>query len=78
MEERSLGPRCAGWCINSDYDYRLDVMTLTPAEERIRQTLTSQEAKVIMLMRDLPYQTIIVKMEHRKVIHKERIESIKD
>jgi len=53
-------------------------MTLTPAEERIRQTLTSQEAKVIMLMRDLPYQTIIVKMEHRKVIHKERIESIKD
>jgi hypothetical protein len=46
--------------------------------ERVKQTLTMQEAKVIILMRDLPYQTITIKMENGKVIHKERIESIKD
>jgi len=53
-------------------------MTLTPAEERIRQTLTSQEAKVIMVMREFPYQTITVKMENGKVIHKEQARSRKD
>ena len=46
--------------------------------EKVRQTLNIQEAKVITLMRDLPYQTITIKMENGKVIHKERIESIKD
>ena len=46
--------------------------------EKIRQTLNMQEARVIMLMRELPYQTIIIKMEDGKVIHKERHESIKD
>ena len=46
--------------------------------EKIRQTLNMQEARVVMLMRDLPYQTITIKMENGKVIHKERIESIKD
>lgn len=46
--------------------------------EKVRQTLSIQEARVIILMRDLPYQTITIKMENGKVIHKERIESIKD
>ena len=46
--------------------------------EKIRQTLNIQEARVIILMRDLPYQTITIKMENGKVIHKERIQSIKD
>ena len=53
-------------------------MTLTSEEERIRQTLTSQEAKVIMLMRDISYGTIEVIMEDGKVVHKRRIESVKD
>lgn len=46
--------------------------------ERVRQTLNIQEAKVIMLMREVPYGTVIVKMEGGKVVHKERRESIKD
>lgn len=46
--------------------------------EHIRQTLKPQEAKVIMLMREKPYQTVIVKMENGKVVHKERTESFKD
>ena len=46
--------------------------------EKIRQTLSVQEAKVIILMRDQPYQTITIKMENGKVIHKEQMKSIKD
>ena len=41
-------------------------------------TLSVQEAKVIILMRDQPYQTITIKMENGKVIHKEQMKSIKD
>lgn len=40
--------------------------------------LKPQELKVILLMREKPYQTIVVKMENGKVIHKERTENIKD
>ena len=57
---------------------KIKQMTDTKLIESIRQTLNIQEARVIMLMRDLPYQTITIKMENGKVIHKERIESIKD
>jgi len=46
--------------------------------EKIKQTLSVQEAKVIILMRDQPYQTITIKMENGKVIHKEQMKSIKD
>lgn len=46
--------------------------------ERVRQTLKIQEARVVKLMREVPYGTLIVKMENGKVIHKERHESIKD
>jgi hypothetical protein len=46
--------------------------------EKVKETLSIQEAKVIMLMRDLPYQTITIKIEEGKVIHKEQIKSIKD
>ena len=53
-------------------------MSIDVELEKIRQTLNMQEARVVMLMRDLPYQTITIKMENGKVIHKERIESIKD
>lgn len=53
-------------------------MELTTKEEKIRQTLTPQEAKVIMLMRDLPYQTLIIHIEANKVVHKEQRKSIKD
>ena len=53
------------------------MIKLSPEEERIRQTLISQEAEVIMLMRERPYQTIIVKMENKKVIHMEQRRSIK-
>ena len=41
-------------------------------------TLSMQEARVIILMRDQPYQTITIKMENGKVIHKEQMKSIKD
>ena len=53
-------------------------MSIDVELEKIRQTLNMQEARVVMLMRDLPYQTITIKMENGKVIHKERMESIKD
>jgi hypothetical protein len=46
--------------------------------EKVRQTLTIQEAKVVVLMRELPYQTITIKIEEGKVIHKEQVKSIKD
>jgi len=46
--------------------------------EKIRQTLSVQEAKVIILMRDVPYGTIEIIMEDGKVVHKRRIESVKD
>ena len=46
--------------------------------ESIRQTLNMQEARVILLMRDMPYQTITIKMENGKVIYKDRLEKIKD
>jgi hypothetical protein len=52
----------------------IDVVSL----EYIKQTLNLQEAKVIILMREHPYQTITVIMENGKVVHKERKESIKD
>ena len=46
--------------------------------EKIRQTLNPQEAKVIILMREKPYQIITVYMENNKVVHKDRKENIKD
>jgi len=46
--------------------------------EQIRQTLNLQEAQVVLRMRERPYQTIIIRMEANKVVHKERRESIKD
>lgn len=46
--------------------------------EKIKETLNLQEAKVIMVMRELPYQTITIKIEEGKVIHKEQVKSIKD
>jgi len=54
------------------------MIKLTPEEERIRQTLTSQEAKVIILMRELFYGTIEIIIEGGNVVHKKRIESVKD
>jgi len=51
---------------------------LTRQEEQVRRTLNSQEAKVIILMREMAYQTITVKIENGKVIHKEQHRSIKD
>jgi len=46
--------------------------------EKIRQTLNLQEAKVIILMRELPYQTITVVMENRKVVHKKQLRTIEE
>ena len=46
--------------------------------EQIRQTLNLQEAKVIMLMRECPYQTITVVMENGKVVHKKQLKPIED
>jgi len=46
--------------------------------EQIRQTLTMQEVKVIMLMRECPYQTITVVMENGKVVHKKQLKPIED
>ena len=54
------------------------MVKIKPEEEKVRQTLKPQEAKVIMLMRDVPYGTIEITMENGKVVHKRRIESIKD
>jgi len=54
------------------------MIKLSPEEERIRQTLTSQEAKVIMVMRELPHQIIYIKMENSRVMHKQQIKNIKD
>lgn len=54
---------------------------MTDTERRIIEkvgTLNCQEAKVVLLMREVPYQTIIVKMENGKIVHKEQIKSIKD
>ena len=50
----------------------------TESLEHIKQTLNLQEAKVIILMRDVPYGTIEIIMENGKVVHKRRIESVKD
>lgn len=46
--------------------------------DNIRRTLQPQEAKVILLMRELPYQIITIRMEDGKVVHKEQRKSIKD
>ena len=46
--------------------------------DHIKQTLNTQEGKVIMDMRKYPYQTLKIIMENGKVVHKERIEPIKD
>jgi len=46
--------------------------------EKVRQTLNLQEAKVIMVMREKPYQIVTVYMENNKVVHKDRKENIKD
>jgi len=46
--------------------------------EKIRQTLNLQEAKVIILMRELPYQTITVVMENEKVVHKKQLRTIEE
>ena len=46
--------------------------------EKIRQTLNLQEARVIILMRELPYQTITVVMENEKVVHKKQLRTIEE
>ena len=46
--------------------------------EQIRQTLTLQEARVILLMRENPYQKVIVHIEAGKIVRKEQVKSIKD
>jgi len=50
----------------------------TESLEHIKQTLNLQEAKVIMLMRECPYQTITVIMENGKVVHKKQLKPIED
>lgn len=54
---------------------------MTDTERRIIEkvgTLNSQEAKVVLLMREHPYQTIIVIMENGKVVSKKQTKSIED
>ena len=41
-------------------------------------TLNSQEAKVVKLMRELPYQKLVIHMENGKVVNKKQNRSIKD
>jgi hypothetical protein len=57
-------------------DNMLDITT--ESLEHIKQTLNLQEAKVIMLMRECPYQTITVVMENGKVVHKKQLKPIED
>jgi len=54
------------------------LIKLSPKEEQVRQTLTPQEAKVILLMRENPYQKVIVHIEAGKIVHKEQVKSIRD
>jgi len=54
------------------------MIKLSPEEERIRQTLTPQEAKVIMFMRELEFQTLTIVMEKGKVVHKKQLKTIED
>ena len=46
--------------------------------ENVKQALNIQEAKVIILMRECPYQTITVVMENGKVVHKKQLKPIED
>ncbi len=46
--------------------------------EKVRQTLSIQEAKVIILMREFPYQVITVVMENGKVVNKKQTKNIED
>ena len=46
--------------------------------EQIKKTLSNQEAKVIINIREYPYQTIIIKVENGKIVHKEQRKSIQD
>ena len=46
--------------------------------EQVRQTLTVPEARVILLMRENPYQKVIVHIEAGKIVHKEQVKSIRD
>ena len=46
--------------------------------DTVKQTLSEQEAKVVQLMRELPYQKLVIHMENGKVVHKEQNRSIKD
>ena len=48
------------------------------AVEQVRRSLTMQEARVILLMREKPFQTLTIIMENGKVVHMERKEPIKD
>ena len=46
--------------------------------DTVKQTLSEQEARVVRLMSELPYQRIVIHMENGKVVHKEQNRSIKD
>ena len=58
-------------------------MATTVLDERevlrkVKDTLSMQEAKVILLMRELEYQTLTVVMEKGKVVHKKQLKTFKD
>ena len=46
--------------------------------DTVKQTLSEQEARVVRLMREHPYQTIVVVMENAKVVNKKQTKSIED
>ena len=46
--------------------------------EAVKETLSEQEAKVVLRIRERPFQTLTIIMEDGKVVHKERKEPIKD
>lgn len=46
--------------------------------DKVRATLNLQEAKVILLMREYPYQTITIVIENGKVVNKKQTKSFED
>ena len=60
--------------------YKRMVATLDEREvlRNVRQTLSMQEAKVILLMREFPFQEVTVKMENGKVLYKKQSRIRKD
>ena len=62
----------------SPEDSRPTEMTDKSIIDTVKQTLSEQEARVVRLMRELPYQKLVIHMENGKVVHKEQNRSIKD